>query len=183
MIRFLIRFAIVGSGVGWIAERYLASRAAGRPPEPILATLVVHAPIERVWDVLTDIEGQPRWMDDMKAVRILTPPPTGVGTKAEGDIRIFGIEVLDPITITAFDRPRRFAVRHEGAFTGTGVIELEPSADGPGGPATTARWTETIVPPLFPHLGALVMAPILRSIFQRDLGNLRRLIEIGVDRA
>ena len=179
MIRFLLRFAIVGAVVGWIVDRYLASRANGCPPPPILATLVVRAPIERVWDVLTDIEGQPRWMDDMKAVRILTPPPTGVGTKAEGDIRIFGIGVLDPITITAFDRPSRFAVRHEGTFTGDGVIQLESSADGPGGPATTARWTETIVPPLFPHLGALVMAPLLRSIFQRDLENLRDLIETG----
>lgn len=183
MIRFLLRFAIVGAVVGWIVDRYLASRANGRPPPPILATLVVRAPIGRVWDVLTDIEGQPSWMDDMKAVRILTPPPTGVGTKAEGDIRIFGIEVLDPVTITAFDRPSRFAVRHEGAFTGEGVIELESSPVGAGDPTTTARWTETIVPPVFPHLGALVMTPILRSIFQRDLENLRALIETGPDEA
>lgn len=183
MIRFVLRFAIVGAVVGWMADRYLASRAGGRQPAPILVTMVVRSPIDRVWEILTDIEGQPRWMDDMKAVRILTPPPIGVGTRAEGDIRIFGIGVLDPITITAFDRPSRFAVRHEGAFTGEGIIELESHEDDGGGPTTTARWSETIVPPLFPHLGALVLAPILRSIFDRDLENLRELIEARPDRA
>lgn len=181
MIRFLVRSAIVGAIVGWIADRYLAARADGQPPPPILATLVFHAPIERVWDILTDIEGQPRWMDEMKAVRILTRPPTRVGTKAEGDIRILGIEVLDPITITAFDRPTRFAIHHEGLFSGEGVMELEATGPGGAGPTTTARWTETIVPPAFPHLGAFLMRPILQSIFQNDLANLRRLIESDAD--
>ena len=183
MIRFLVRFAIVGAVVGWIADRYLASRSGGRPPRSIETTHVFEAPIERVWDVLTDIEGQTRWMDDMKAVRILTRPPTRVGTRAEGDIRIFGIEVLDPITVTAFDRPTRFAIRHEGLFSGEGVIELEPGGTGPDRTSTTAHWTETIVAPVFPHLGALVMNPILQSIFQRDLANLRELIELDAGRA
>jgi uncharacterized protein YndB with AHSA1/START domain len=181
MIRLLVRLAIVGTVVGWLADRYLASRTAGPPPQ-ILTQVVIRAPIERVWDVLSDIEGQTRWMDDLKAVRILTRPPTRVGTRAEGDIRIFGIQVLDPITVIAFDRPNRFGIRHEGAFSGEGLIELEASADAHGGPATTARWTETIVPPVFPHLGALVMRPILQSIFQRDLANLRRLLETRPDR-
>ena len=118
MIRFLIRLSIIGSIIGWLIDRYLASNAAGSPAQPILTTIVIRAPIERVWEVLADIEGQPRWMADMKAVRILTPPPIGVGTRAEGDIRIFGIGVLDPITITAFEPPLRFAVRHEGQFSG-----------------------------------------------------------------
>jgi polyketide cyclase/dehydrase/lipid transport protein len=183
MIRFLLRFAIVSAVIGWVVDRHLASRAGGRPPQAILATMVVHAPIETVWDVLTDIDGQTRWMDDMKAVRILTAPPTGVGTRAEGDIRIFGIGVLDPITVTAFDRPTRFAIRHEGAFSGEGLIQLESSAGVPGDPTTTARWTETIVPPLLPHLGALVLAPILRWVFERDLENLRKLIETAPERA
>ena len=30
--------------------------------------IVIDAPIERVWAELADIEGQPRWMHDMKSV-------------------------------------------------------------------------------------------------------------------
>ena len=41
----------------------------------------------------------------MKAVRLPTPPPIGVGTRGEADVRIFGIAVTDPVTITEFEPP------------------------------------------------------------------------------
>ena len=41
------------------------------------------------------------------------------------------------------------------------------------------RWEETLVPPLLPALGAVVQAPVLRSIFQADLQRLKRLVETG----
>ena len=174
MIRLLLRVTLLGAAIGWIVDTVLASRSGGRPPSPIRTSIAIEAPIERVWRVVSDIDGQPRWMHDMKAVRVLTPPPVGVGTRAEGDIRIFGIQVLDPITITAFEPPHRFAVRHEGRFTGEGVVELERGEDDS---TTIARWVETIVPPYLPYLGSLILAPILRWIFQGDLASLRELIE------
>ena len=176
MIRLLLRVTLVGAAIGWVVDTVLASRSGGRPPDPIRAMVVIDAPIERVWQVLTDMDSQPRWMHDMKAVRILTPPPVGVGTRAEGDIRIFCIQVLDPITITAFEPPHRFAVRHEGRFKGHGVVEHERGADGS---STIVGWVETIVPPYLPYLGSLILAPILRWIFQADLASLRELIESG----
>lgn len=174
MIRLLLRFTLVGAAIGWIVDRFLASRAGGRAPDPIRSMIVIAAPIERVWEALADVEGQPRWMHDMKAVRLLTTGGIGVGTRAEAEIRIFGIEVLDPITISAFEPPRRFAIRHEGRFSGEGLIELESGADGS---TTIVRWDETIVPPYLPHLGSLLLAPILGQVFQADLGHLRELVE------
>jgi len=174
MIRFLLRAAIVGAAFGWILDRVLASRATGPTPAPIRSMVVIDAPIERVWQELADIEGQPSWMHDMKAVRVLTTGAARVGTRAEADVRIFGMQVVDPITITAFDPPRRFAIRHEGRFSGEGVIELEPGADRS---TTIVRWAETIVPPYLPYLGAAVLAPILAQVFQADLDRLRELVE------
>ncbi|MDO8483986.1 MAG: SRPBCC family protein [Candidatus Limnocylindrales bacterium] len=174
MIRLLLRATFLGAAIGWIVDRFLASRAGGRAPAPIRSMIVIDAPIERVWDALADVEGQLRWMQDMKAVRVLTRGQIGVGTRAEAQIRIFGIEVLDPITISAFEPPRRFAIRHEGRFSGEGTIELEPGADGS---TTIVRWYETLVPPYLPHLGARLLAPILGLIFQADLGRLRELVE------
>jgi polyketide cyclase/dehydrase/lipid transport protein len=176
MIRFLLRLTVLGGAFCWIAERVLAERRGRRPADPIRSTIAIDAPIERVWKVLTDVEGQPRWMDDMNSVRVLTAPPIGVGTRAEGKIRIFGIGVLDPITITAFEPPHRFAVGHEGQFRGEGLVELESGVDGN---TTIARWEETIIPPYLPHLGGIVLTPILRLVFQRDLANLRELVESG----
>ena len=138
--------------IGWLVDRWLAvaEPAAGRPSRS--APWSSSTPrSSAVWRELADIEGQPRWMHDMKAVRVLTRGPVGVGTRAEADVRIFGMAVVDPIAITAFEPPRRFAIRHEGRFSGEGVIELEPGADGS---TTIVRWDETIVPPYLPHLSA-----------------------------
>lgn len=177
MIRLLLRVALVGAAIGGIVDRFLASRAGERAPDPIRSMIVIDAPIERVWEAVADVEGQPRWMHDMKAVRVLTAGPIGVGTRAEARIRIFGIQVLDPIAITAFEPPRRFAMRHEGQFSGDGLIELESGVDGS---TTIVRWDETLVPPYLPHLGALLLAPILGQIFQADLRRLRELVETDV---
>jgi uncharacterized membrane protein len=174
VIRLLLRVAVAGVAIGWIVDRVLSARAGGRGPDPIRSIVVIDAPIERVWQVLADIEGQPRWMHDMKAVRVLTPGPVRIGTRGEANVRIFGVGVLDPITITAFEPPRHFAIRHEGQFSGEGDIELEAGADGS---TTIVRWDETIVPPHLRHLAALLLAPILGTIFQADLGRLRALVE------
>ena len=82
----------------------------------------------------------------------------------------------DPVEITELERPGRFAIRHDGLFTGDGVITLEAGADGT---TTIVRWRETLVPPVLPELGARVQAPILTRVFQDDLHRLKRLVETG----
>jgi hypothetical protein len=138
--------------------------------------VVVDAPIDEAWAVVADIPLQPEWMHEMKRVTITTPGPVGVGTRGEATVRIFGIGVTDPVEITEFEPPGRFAIRHEGLFTGGGLITLEAGADGT---TTIVRWEETLIPPILPELGALIQAPILRGIFQADLHRLKRLVETG----
>jgi hypothetical protein len=87
---------------------------------------------------------------------------------------VLGIGVTDPVTITEWDPPHRFAVRHEGVFTGGGVISLESGADGT---TTIVRWEETLIPPVLPRLGDIAQRPVLGAIFQADLQRLRRLVE------
>lgn len=176
MIRVLLRLAVVGGVVAWFVDRRLAERRGDAAPPPLEMLVVVDAPLETTWAVVADIPRQPEWMHEMKAVRMTTPEPTRAGSRGEATVRIFGIAVTDPVTVTEFEPPRRFAVRHEGLFTGGGLITLEPTA---GGRATIVRWEETLVPPVLPDLGALVMAPVLREIFQADLARLKRLVETG----
>ena len=172
MIRSLVRLGLLGAAAGCTVDRALAWVAGG--PEPIRSLVVIDAPIQRVWEAVADIEGQPRWMHEMKSVRLLTPGPVGVGTVGEAEVRILGIGVTDPVTITEFSPPTRFAIRHDGHFSGRGVITLQPGADGT---TTIVRWDETLVPPLLPHLGALVQTPVLGAIFQADLRRLKALVE------
>lgn len=172
MIRGLLRLGVIGTIAAFAADRLLARRGSDPESVKIVSEVEIAASPESVWDVLADIETQPDWMRDLKSVKILTPPPTGVGTRALGTVRILGISVEDPVVITAFDRPTRYAIEHQGLFEGTGVVELEPVAGG-----THLRWTEILVPPVLPHLGALIQRPILGAVFQADLERLRDQIE------
>jgi len=174
VIRGLVRIAVLGLLGGWLADRILRHRAGGAPPEPFRSLIVIDAPIERVWAVVADIPGQPRWMREMRSVRLLDPGPVGVGTRGEATVRILGMQVTDPVRVTAFEPPTRFAIRHEGTFEGGGEITLEPGADGS---TTIVRWEETLISPIFPHAWRLASEPIVGSIFQADLGHLRDLVE------
>ncbi len=159
-----------------VIDRILAARRRGAPPQPLRMMVVIDAPIERAWAVLADIPLQPEWMHEMKEVRLTTPGPTRVGTRGEATVRIFGIRVTDPVEVVEFEPPTRFAIRHEGLFTGGGVITLERGADGT---TTIVSWDETLVPPILPDLASLLQAPVLREIFQADLHRFRRLVETG----
>jgi uncharacterized protein YndB with AHSA1/START domain len=176
VIRRLLALALVGAPIAFTLDRWLAARRGTNPPAPLRMLVVVDAPIEETWDVVADIPLQPEWMHEMKRVALTTPGPVGVGTRGRATVRIFGVSVADPVEVTEFVPPTRFAIRHEGLFTGGGLITLEPGSDGS---TTVVRWDETLVPPLLPELGALVQAPILQAIFQADLHRLKRLVETG----
>jgi uncharacterized protein YndB with AHSA1/START domain len=176
VIRPLVRLGVVGLGAAWAIDRVLRNHREGQVPPAIESLVVIDAPIERVWTELADIEGQPRWMHDMKDVHLTTPPPVGVGTRGVSTVRVFGIGVTDPVTITEFQPPTRFALRHEGAVSGSGVITLEPGADGT---TTIVRWEERLVAPFLPDLGAEVLGRVFGPIFQADLFRLRDLVESG----
>jgi uncharacterized membrane protein len=176
MIRGALRLALFGAGVSYALDRALANHAAGPEPDPIESMIVIDAPIERVWAEVAAIEGQPRWMHDMKSVRVVTPGWVTVGTEAVAEVRIFGVSVQDPVRITEFEPPHRFGISHLGAFKGRGLITLESGADDT---TTIVRWEEHLIPPLLPHLGALVLTPTLGSIFQADLVRLKELVETG----
>ena len=174
MIRAVIRLGFVGATLAWLADTALRRSAADGRPAPVSSLVVIDASIDRVWWELADIEGQTRWMREMTSVRLLTPLPVRVGTRGEATVRILGVTVTDPVTVTAFEPPTRFEVRHEGAFSGTGTITLEGGADGS---TTIVRWDETLVAPFLPHLWAMLASPVLGAIFQADLERFRAICE------
>jgi uncharacterized membrane protein len=176
VVRRLLAFGVLLVVLATTLDRWLAARRGQQPPLAMSMLEVVDAPIEETWAVLADIPRQPEWMRDMKRVAITTPGPVRVGTRGEATVRVLGIAVSDPVEVTEYEPPVRFSVRHEGVYTGDGVITLEPGADGT---TTIVRWTETLLPPVLPELGALAQAPVLRAVFQADLHRLKRLVETG----
>jgi hypothetical protein len=167
--------AVAGVAGTFAVDRWIGSLIArGEGPDPTMKmAITVAAPIDEVWEIVSDIERQPLWMEEMKAVRLRSPGPVGVGTRGEADVRVFLVGVVDPVEVDIYDPPTRFGIRHVGVFTGEGRITLEAIDAG----RTLVRWDEHLVPPLFPHLGQLLQKPILGAIFQADLERLREIVE------
>ena len=171
----LARIAILGTVAAWILDRWLSTRSAGQGPSAMRSSVTIGAPIDHAWAVLADIERQPEWMHDLRDVQITTPGPIGVGTRARGRVQAFGISVEDPVEVTAFEAPSHFAIRHVGMVKGGGDIRLTATADR----ETVVEWEETLIVPLLPYLGEIVLAIIFEPIFARDLERLAALAERG----
>jgi uncharacterized membrane protein len=176
VLRRLVALFVVAVPVAWLVDRWLATNGDSEGPAPLEMLAVVDAPIDATWAVVSDIPRQVEWMREMKSVSVDTPGPVRVGTTAQATVRILGIAVTDPVEIVELEPPSRYAIRHLGLFSGGGVITLEAGADDT---TTIVRWQERLAPPVLPALGAVVQAPILRSIFQADLARLKRLVETG----
>ena len=174
MIRHVVRMGLLGAVVAVVGDAVLRKRAAGRAPGPIQLLAVIDAPIEDVWSELIDIEGQPRWMHDMKSVRMDAPGAARSGSRGVATVRMFGIAVTDPVTITVLEPPTRFGIAHEGVFSGGGTFDLTGGADGT---TTIVRWEEILQPPVLPHLAALITAPVFRHIFQQDIERFKAIVE------
>lgn len=170
--------ALAGFAVGMtgLADLVLARLArAGLYDPAIRMSREIDAPIETVWDVVADVGRQPEWMMEMSDLRMLTDPPLGVGSRGEATVTIAGISTTDPVTISAFEPPRRFGIVHEGRISGDGLIALASRAVG--GP-TIVEWQERLFPPVFPYVGAAIMRPVLRRIFQGDLERLATMVAV-----
>lgn len=143
--------------------------------------VLVDAPREMVWELLTCWERQPEWMLDAKAVEVLTPRREGVGVTLRCPTALFGVTVDDVMRVTVWDAPVRLEVEHLGrVITGRGAFVLT-EVD-----ATTTRidWWEEVAPPLGvvgERVATAVVLPVLRRIFTRSLRNLARMAEGRAD--
>lgn len=137
----------------------------------------IHAPAERVWDVLTDWEGQARWMRDARSVRVLSERREGRGVVLRCATDLFGLVVDDDMEITEWEHQRLIGVRHLGMLIrGVGAFELEPL---PGG-ATRFTWWEEVEAPfgaVGDALAALLVAPYVSRVFRGSLAALKDVCE------
>jgi uncharacterized membrane protein len=127
----------------------------------------VAAPVQRVWDVATDLAGSPQVIRGIDAVEVLTPGPFGVGTRWRETRTMMGRSVTEEMTVTAVEPQRSYRVEAEsrGAHY-VSTFTFAPSADGGTDVTTTfgGRPTSTVAR----VLGA-VTAPLGRRAVTRAL--------------
>ncbi len=140
-------------------------------PPHVVVQIEIPAPIERVWEEAADVASHVEWMADAHRLDFLSGQTEGVGTRVEVETRFGPLRTTDVMEFTAWDPPRRMAVRHQGLFTGTGEFLFEPT--GPG--ATTMTWQERIDFPWFfgGKLGAWAARPVFGWVWRRNLRRFR----------
>jgi uncharacterized membrane protein len=143
-------------------------------PIRVVTSIIVRRPPADVWPFLVDWERLDRWMEDIRSVRVTSPRREGIGVEAEATVRIGGITTRDRIKVTRWEPPTVLEIAHLGWIRGAGHMELVPTDAG-----SRLVWTETLVPPwgIVGAAGIRLFRPLLRRVFTRDLGRLRKLVE------
>lgn len=142
------------------------ARTASGTPIEVRNAAVIHAPMEQVWDLLTDVERWPTWWRACRWVRLESPAST---EPIVFRWKAHPVELRS--TIVKRDRPYCFAITADG----TGVhaertFTLRPTHDGSG---TVVVSHETQVG-LLPWLGRAFLAPRLHAVNQEMFDDLSR---------
>ncbi len=155
----------------------------------VKATVEVKALPEDVFAAMVDLPSQDEWMlgtrlfalsgedvaegVDRKEVRV-----PQVGSKIAALTGIAGMGVLDTMTVTVFDPPHRWEVRHTGsAFKGVGIFRVEPTPTG-----SRVTWVEEIDLPfgILGGLGFRLVKPLVHSGLAISLRHLARGVCTGI---
>ncbi len=145
----------------------------------VVVDVVVDAPVERVWEAITDWERQSDWMlgTTVRATgRGGDGSGHGVGACLEAFTGVGKVGFLDTMVITLWEPPHRCEVLHTGRVVrGTGVFEV---VELPGDRARLV-WSEQLVLPLgaLGKLGFPAVAPAFKAGVATSLRKLARAVE------
>ncbi len=133
----------------------------------IAMSLVINAPIEKVWAALADWESQGEWMLQT-SVEVTSEIREGVGTSIAAFTGVGKLGIMDHMTVTAWNPPSVCDVIHTGKIIkGTGRFELTALTST----STRFDWSEEI---LAPRALFLLIAPGLYVGVRISLSALRR---------
>lgn len=127
----------------------------------------VAAPVERVWEVATDLAGAPQNLSQVDAVEMLTSGPFGVGTRWRETRTLYGRSATEELTVTAVDPRRSYAVAAESAGVRY-VSTFRFASTAAGGTDVTMTFGGEPLTVGARVLGAL-MGPLMRRSVTRQL--------------
>ena len=154
-----------------------------RSPDPMTTLTVsthVSAPLERVFEVYTEIDKAAERIPDIVALEVLSEGPFRVGTRWRETRVIFKKEATEEMWVTSLDPPKSYTVDAESnGMRYSTLFSFAPDGDG-----TKATWSFSGTALT---LGAKIVAPILnvlmkgtmKKCMRRDLEALRDVCESG----
>jgi len=139
-----------------------------RAPMVQVVEATVSSQPKAVFAALTDAAGWPHWFPGVRAAWYSTPPPHGVGTIREANVR--GTHWVEKMI--AWDDASRWAWTVTAASVPFAVAQVESfELQGAAG-GTRVRWTIGLEPRLLALLGRPLLRRTTVSLFARAMQNL-----------
>ncbi|HEV7211912.1 MAG TPA: nitroreductase family deazaflavin-dependent oxidoreductase [Blastococcus sp.] len=137
--------------------------------------VLIHRPVEQVFDFVADERTEPTYNRNMTAAEKITDGPIGVGTRFRSTIRSRPRPLHMVVEYTGFDRPHLIAsTTHSAAAEFSGTRTFTPIPAG-----TRLRWSWDARPKGATRLLAPVLAPIGARQERRMWTTLRDHLEAG----
>jgi hypothetical protein len=106
----------------------------------------VAASAQATWDAVVDWERQGRWLPVTKVKVVAAGPDRGLGTRFVARTGVGPLAVVDRMTVTEWDPPRRATVTKTGrVMRGSAWFEVRPLDSG----RCRLVWGEALTPPPF----------------------------------
>jgi len=92
----------------------------------IEASITINAPVDKVWDFVSDIDSEPKYWKGTKQVRNISKE----GNTVTREVTIAFKDSKCMQTVTFYPKEKIIAEFTEGILIGTKTIQLTPSGDG-----------------------------------------------------
>ena len=132
----------------------------------------VNAPADAVFDAAADFTNAAKTIRSIRKIEILTPGPVRVGTRFRETRMMFKREATEEMEVTAFERPRRFALGAEnhGCRYHT-EIRFAPQGQG----TDIEMRFEAVALSWFAKVMSILMHPMMRMMARECANDLRDL--------
>lgn len=146
-------------------------------------TLTVHANVDEVFRMCTDLRHAPERISGITRMEVLTDGPIGVGTRFRETRVMFKKEHTEEMEITEFTPGRSYTVECEscGCHYRSG-FDFTPSGDGTNVTfrmdARPLTWAARLMAPI----SALMFSPMMKKCVGQDLADIKAAAE-GIDPA
>ena len=140
----------------------------------------VSAPVEKVFEVYTDLDKAADRIPGIVSLERLTDGPFAVGTRWRETRVVFKKEATEEMWVTGYDAPNSYTVGAES----NGMKYATEFSFVPDGDGTTVTWTFSGTPQTFgtklmsPIFGVLMKGP-MKKLMMQDLEALRVACEGG----
>ena len=137
-----------------------------------------NAPLEIVWEVMSDIENAADRIDAIVNLEVLTEGPIGKGTRFKETRIMFKKEATETMEITSWNPPNSYTTEADGCGCHyTSVITCE--ADGDGTLVTMSFEAEAVSTfgKIMSALTGWMMKSACAKCFNKDLEDLKTFVE------